>query len=218
MRLTALEKTRGSETVSAAAISRGREGENTHHRQSRASSKSCPSCHRRRRPCPPPRRHPAGRSRRRHLMRRRSAARRSDRCRSSRLCGHRRSRGPRAAGRPHCSTHSAGAPPPSCAPPRRDVATPAGAVRRGRFPAGRGVRAAASGLWRSARICPAGRACLPAVSMPRTYAHVPLDRTCSDNVRSRHSSSCPAMRAMFPGRFPSQLPAVHAKTRRNQCE
>jgi hypothetical protein len=211
MRLTALEKTRGSETASAAAMSRGKEVENTHHHLSRASSRSCPSCHPRRRPCPPPRRHPASHRRRRRPMRL------SGRRRSSRLFGRRRSRGLRAAGRPHCSTHSAGAPPPSCAPPRRGAVTPAGAVRRGRFPAGRGVRAAASGLWRSARICPAGRACLPAVSMPRRYAHFPHHRTCSDYVRSRHSSSCPAVRALS-SRTPSQVPAVHAKTRRNRCE
>jgi hypothetical protein len=215
-------RTLESKTLCAAASSRGEEVENTHHRLSRASSTFCPSCHRRRRPCPPRRRRPACPSRRRRQICRHLSGSQfhladcfSGHSRCSRLCAHRPTPDPRAVGCQRCSMHSATAFPRRRAPPPRDEATLADAERRAQCRAGRGVRAGASGLWRLAMTCPADRACLPSVSN-RVHVHSsPRDRTCSDNVRSRHPSACPAVCAVFPSQRGDVQPC-QAQVRRNR--
>lgn len=161
MRATA--KTAASTTLVLPAKSRGNKVKNTHHRLSRASSRSCPSC---RRPCPPRRRHPACRHRQRRRVRRRSAAppvRRAThrvRWRGGLSCVRHQSRG-----RPEACCWSgprrcAGAPPPRCAPSRHGGWRPADGERLGLLRGGLGVRAGENGPGRSGKSCPAGQLCL----------------------------------------------------------
>ena len=140
----------------APATPREKKVKGTHHRRSRANSTSCRAC--RRRPCPPPRRRPACRRRRRRGRRRSGGA--SARWWWSLRCGRRRTRGLRSASCRRCSRRAADAPPRRSAHPRPTSARPAGAVRRGRCPAGQGAVAGGSGLGRWATTCPAGQSCL----------------------------------------------------------
>lgn len=157
-----------SETPFASAIPRDKKVKNTHHRQSRANSRSCRAY---RRPCPPPHRRPACR---RRCRRARHSVVVSGRCHWSLLCVHHQTLGPRSASCQHCSMRSAGVSPRRCARLRPTVERLADGVQLAQSLAGQGARAGSNGLVRWETICPAGQWCLHHdVSMRSCRCRVP---------------------------------------------
>lgn len=176
-----------SETLFASAMPRGKNVENTHHRQSKANSKSCRACHR---PYPPPHRRLACRRHRRRAHHH-SAVAFAD-LHDLLLCDRHQTLGLRSASSQRCSKPSADALPQHCAHLRRIAERLAGEVQQGRHQAVLGVLAAASDLVRWEMFCPAGQSCLSQeVSMrPFNQRRTGDHRTCSYYLWSRHSSSC----------------------------